>query len=113
MTTEKVVIFDMIDVQPVAGRPTRARGEDRSSRSTRAVETSTGVIEQSLTGFIETVKSMLENVEDTSGDYQMETVEVAAQVSTEGKVGFMGVGLGANASSSMKIMFKRRTVVQP
>ena len=109
MKTEKIVIFDVVDVQPAAGRPTRARAEEKSSRTTRAVEASTGVIEQSLTGFIETVKSMLDNVEDTSGDYQMDTVEVAAQVSTEGKVGFMGIGLGANASSSMRILFKRRT----
>lgn len=109
MKMEKVVIFDVVDVQPAAGRPTRARAEEKSSRTTRAVEASTKVIEQSLTGFIETVKSMLENVEDTSGNYQMDTIEVAAQVSTEGKVGFMGVGLGANASSGMRIVFNRRT----
>lgn len=108
MTTEKIVIFDVADVQPIGGRPTRARADDKHSTAALAIETSTGVIEQSMIGFIETVKSMLENVEDTSGTYQMDTVEVAAQVSSEGKIGFMGVGLGANASSGMKILFKRR-----
>ena len=72
------------------------------------MEASTGVIEQSLTGFIETVKSMLEKVDDDTGEYRVDTVEVTAQVSTEGKVGFMGVGLGATASSGMKILFARR-----
>ena len=61
-----------------------------------------------MTGFIETVKSMLEKVDDETGNFCMDTVEVAAQISTEGKVGFMGVGLGATASSSMKISFARR-----
>jgi hypothetical protein len=38
----------------------------------------------------------------------MDTVEVAAQVGADGKVGFMGVGIAAQATSSMKIVFKRK-----
>lgn len=104
---EKLIVFDVVDVQPGGVvRPTRARGE--VGAAAYAVETSTGAIEESLTGFIQTVKSMLERVEDDEGNFHVDTVEVTAQVSTEGKVGFMGVGLGAKASSGMKILFARR-----
>jgi hypothetical protein len=108
MSADKLVIFDVTDIQPVDGmRPTRARG-DRISAPAQAVEASASAIENSLTGFIDTVKSMLEKVDDVSGNYKLNKVEIAAQVSSEGKVGFMGVGLSANASSSMKIEFTRR-----
>jgi hypothetical protein len=104
---DKIIVFDVVDIQPGGvARPTRARGE--SGAATRAVEASTGVIEQSLTGFIATVKSMLDKVDDSGGNFHVDTVEVAAEVSTEGKVGFMGVGLAASASSSMKILFARK-----
>jgi hypothetical protein len=102
----KVIIFDVANIQPAVGRPTSARGAPGATA--QAVEANTNAIEESLTGFIETVKAMLEKVDDAKGDFRVDTVEVAAQVSTEGKVGFMGVGLGATASSGMKILFKRR-----
>ncbi len=108
MSAEKLIIFDVTDVQSIDGlRPTRARG-DKISASARAVEASSSAIEKSLTGFIDTVKSMLEKVDDVTGSYKINKVEIAAQVSSEGKVGFMGVGLAANASSSLKIEFTRR-----
>ena len=108
MSADKLIVFDVTDIQSVDGmRPTRARG-DRISATAQAVEASSSAIENSLTGFIYTVKSMLEKVDDVSGNYKISKVEIAAQVSSEGKVGFMGVGLSANASSSMKIEFTRR-----
>nr|WP_067293698.1 hypothetical protein [Marinobacterium profundum] len=111
MSEKKLVIFDITDVQTIDGiRPTRARGDrvSASAQAVEAVEASSSAIEKSLTGFIDTVKSMLEKVDDVSGNYKINKVEIAAQVSSEGKVGFMGVGLSANASSSMKIEFTRR-----
>ncbi len=108
MVTENLIIFDVTDVQTFDGvRPTRARG-DKASATSRAVEASSSAIEESLTGFIDTVKLMLEKVDHVSGNYKINKVEIAAQVSSEGKVGFMGVGLSANASSSLKIEFTRR-----
>ena len=108
MATDKLIIFDVTDVQTFDGvRPTRARG-DKTSATAQAVEASSSAIEKSMIGFIDTVKSMLENVDDVSGNYKINKVEIAAQVSSEGKVGFMGVGLSANASSGLKIEFTRR-----
>lgn len=64
--------------------------------------------EDNLAAFIETVTAMLDKAEATAGaGVCMDTVEVAVQVGADGKVGFMGVGLGVQASSSMKITFKR------
>lgn len=107
MAIDKVLIFDVPDVQASAGRPTRARGDGVSSRAARAFEASAATLEQSLVGFVETMREMLGKIDDAAGVYHLDTVEVAAEISTEGKVGFVGVGLGAQASSSMKILFKR------
>lgn len=107
MAEDKLVIFEVTDTPAIPGRPTHARGQLDNSAA-QAIETSAGAIEQSLTGFINAVKTMLEKVEDEAGLYKLSKVEVAAQVSSQGKVGFMGVGLAASASSSLKIEFTRR-----
>ncbi|MBB3458632.1 hypothetical protein FHT86_006958 [Rhizobium sp. BK313] len=108
MKTETVVVFEQTTPAASIGRPTHARGDRDASRMVQAVELSTGALETALTSFIETVRAMLEKVDQGSGDYAMDTVEVAAQVGADGKVGFMGVGIAAQATSSMKIVFKRK-----
>ncbi|MFA3919552.1 Pepco domain-containing protein [Ruegeria hyattellae] len=108
MSPNKVFIFETeTEAQPI-GRPTSARGQADTSRVARAVELSADAMEANLTTFIETVASMLDKAEAAAGaGVRMDTVEVSVQVGADGKVGFMGVGLSAQASSSMKLVFKR------
>ena len=108
MNEPTVVVFDVVDVQSSVARPTRARMEKAPSGAVKAVEASVSTIEASLGSFVQTVRGMLAKVEGQAGEYGIDTVEVSAQVSTEGKVGFMGIGLAAKGSSGMKIVFKRR-----
>ncbi len=108
MRSDKVFVFDAEAPAVGVGRPTSARGDQDGSRVTRAVELSTDVMEANLTAFIETVAAMLDKGESAvDAGVRMDTVEVSVQVGADGKVGFMGVGLSAQASSSMKIVFKR------
>lgn len=108
MKSDSVFVFDAETSEVGIGRPTAARGDHDGGRVAHAVKLSTDVMEANLTAFIGTVAAMLEKADGAAGaGMRMETVEVSVQVGADGKVGFMGVGLGATASSSMKIVFKR------
>ncbi|MCV6586963.1 MAG: hypothetical protein OIF47_15650 [Marinibacterium sp.] len=109
MTADKVVIFTAdADALPV-GRPTSARGGPGSDRLAQAVEVSTDLMERNVAAFVENVSSMIEAANAAAvGDVALDTVEIAVQIGADGKVGFMGVGVGAKATSSMKIVFRRQ-----
>ncbi len=106
MKADTIVIFDQATPEASIGRPTQARGTE--SRLVRAVELSSNTLETALTGFIEALSGMLDNVQSKSGDYAVDTVEVSAQVGADGRVGIMGIGASAQATSSLKIIFKRK-----
>lgn len=109
MSAENITIFTAEAQAGPVGRPTAARGDAQAARLGEAVEVSVDVMEKNVTSFVESVSSMIEAADNaTVGDVSLETVEIAVQIGADGKVGFMGIGLAANASSSMKIVFKRK-----
>jgi hypothetical protein len=42
------------------------------------------------------------------GEFQLNDVEVNLEISADGKVGFMGTGVGIKGSSSLKLKFERK-----
>lgn len=44
----------------------------------------------------------------TIGDLELDEIEVGLEISSDGKVGILGIGVGVSGSSSIKVTFKRR-----
>jgi hypothetical protein len=44
----------------------------------------------------------------TFGDYELSELEIDLEISADGKVGFMGSGIGLKGSSSIKLKFKKK-----
>ena len=77
-------------------------------KSVQAFTTSTEILAKNMQGFVKTVNEVLSQAALESKVYNLQTVEIQAQVSAEGKVGFLGMGAAAKGSAGMKIVFERR-----
>lgn len=103
-----ITIFEAVEVAPASsGRPTYARSG--GDAMTKAVERSLEDMQAHMTGFIDGVQAMLSAAANIGGEFQMNTVEVQAQIGLEGKIGFLGSGAAASGSSQIKIVFERKT----
>lgn len=106
--SETITIFEPVEVTTASGgRPTFARGGEGDTM-TRAVERSVEEMQGHMTDFIRAVQAMLAKAAKVAGEFQMTQVEVQAQIGLEGKIGFLGSGAGASASSQITIVFERR-----
>lgn len=117
--TNKIVVFDVAEIQgfndtdeygdPIRGgdRSTRTRGP-ATMAGVRAVEIDFSHFKANMLSFIENVRTMLGEVSEAAGNFTVEQVEVQAEISGEGKVGFMGSGVKASGGASIKIVFERR-----
>lgn len=102
-----ITIFEVEDIA-LAGsgqRPMYHRGEPK--QGFRATEKSIEELQDHMTGFIEGVQQILAKGSEVVGQFQMETVEVQAQIGVEGKIGFLGTGASASGTSQIKIIFTR------
>jgi hypothetical protein len=57
--------------------------------------------------FIAQVQKILAESVQISGDYSLDTVEVNAEISANGQIGFMGTGVGITGKGGIKFVFKR------
>lgn len=61
-----------------------------------------------MTEFIDGVQEILSKGARIAGEFRMETVEIQAEISVEGKIGFLGTGVAAKGQSQIKIVFQRQ-----
>lgn len=61
-----------------------------------------------MTEFIDGVQEILSKGARISGEFRMETVEIQAEISMEGKIGFLGTVAAAKGQSQIKIVFQRQ-----
>jgi hypothetical protein len=107
--TTTVPIFDVVQVGEASGapeRPFQPRGE--RELSVRVVEQGIEVLEQSMGTFLDAVNAMIAHSPEVTGGFEMDTVEVHAVIGGNGKIGFAGIGLQLQGSSSLKIVLRRR-----
>ena len=104
-----VVIFDIAEELDAAsaGRPVRARSRVSES-AVKTFEISAETVAKNMQEFVRSVNTMLAGADFQEGKYRLETVEVQAQISAEGKIGFLGAGAAAKGSASMKVVFERK-----
>jgi len=103
-----ILIIDAVEPDAVApdGRPMHARG--LSDKLVKASERTIDEVRQNMTRFINGVQSILADGAAIAGEFDIETVEVSAQVTGEGKIGFAGTGVNMTGNTGLKLIFKRR-----
>lgn len=64
-------------------------------------------IQTQITAFISKVQTVLSNCPTEQQGFKMETVEINAQISAEGQIGFMGTHVGMTGTGGIKFVFRR------
>jgi len=115
--SETIVVFDVVEIEqapagtyhprdPVrGGEPTRA---SKPKTALQAVDVELMQLGGNLVGFVNQISGMLAKVAEHESKFQVEKVEVQAQVNAEGKVGFMGTGAKAGGGASLELTLERR-----
>lgn len=88
-------------------RPYAPRRREDHAAAVRVTERSVEEVKANLSRFVAQVSDMLDAARSEIGGYVLETVEVAAEITGEGKVGFMGTGVNVGGTTSLKIVFRR------
>ena len=104
--TETILIIDRVmEPAAVAGRPLQARGFSEAvlSVTERGVEE----VRENMTRFIRGVQKILAEGAAIGGEFRIEEVEVSAQLTAEGKIGFAGTGVNLQGETGLKLIFKR------
>lgn len=88
------------DGRPMVTRSTEAMGA-------RSVAVSLSELRKSMASFLAATDAMLVATENKDSAFSMTEVVVQAQIGADGKVGFLGSGVSANAQASLTITFAR------
>ena len=99
--TSDPVMTELPDGRPLAPR---ARGTGPRIHERRVDE-----VKASMTRFLGQMSDILTGASALGGGYAIDTVEVNAELTGEGKVGFLGTGTSVGGSAGFKIVFKRVT----
>jgi len=68
---------------------------------------------KNLSAFLLIVEDILSTSKDRYGNFIMDGIEINAEISADGKVGFMGTEVGISGTHGIKFVFKRSGTVLP
>ena len=107
----EIIIFDVDTEQQIGpnGRPIQPRGGFDFLRRITARAVPVEQVQQNVTNFLSSVQQMLAKEEAATGEFVIDAVEINAQISAEGQVGFMGSGVGVSGSAGIKFILKRKS----
>ncbi|MEA3548287.1 MAG: hypothetical protein U9R66_11565 [Thermodesulfobacteriota bacterium] len=106
MKAFNIFVSDSENLESSGTRRMDVRGEQKG-HGTRMVEVPSEELIANMSDFLENTQELLAQGEKTDGPYKVDTVEITAQISVEGKVGFMGSGLGLKGDTGIKFVFKK------
>jgi len=112
MSEEKkrtILIFDVESgshIEP-SGPLLRSRGVHE--KVIRATAVAVDQVEKNMTQFLSGIGDIIARGADVVGEYEVDTVEVNAQISADGQIGFMGSGIGMTGSAGITFVFKRKS----
>lgn len=86
-------------------RPLQARKLTRPA--VQKVELPFTGLQESMRDFLDAAHGLLAQEFDRRGGFAVDSVEIAAQISADGKVGFLGTSVGLGGQASLKFVFKR------
>ena len=97
--TNDPVVTELPDGRPLAPR---LRGTGPRIHERRVDE-----VKASMTRFLGQMSDILAGASALGSGYAVDTVEVNAELTGEGKVGFLGSGASVGGSAGFKIVFRR------
>lgn len=106
MSSDSILIITGDEFTQAGGRPLGARGA--RSASMNVSERSVKEVQENMSGFLKNLGQILSLDEEVEGDYDIDRVEVNAQITGEGKLGFLGTGVNVGASTGLKIVLQRK-----
>ncbi len=95
-------------------RPAKARDDRRATAlvpliSQDVTEIALGAFQANIDNTTDALSTIFASAfEKAFGEFQLNEVEVDLEIAADGKVGFMGSGIGIKGSSSLKLKFKRK-----
>ena len=103
----KLIVFDVESGWEIGpgGRPLRARGI--GEKVVKASSVAVDEVQKNMTKFLSGIRDTLAKGAAITGEYEVDTVEINAQISAEGQIGFMGSNVGMMGSAGIKFIFKR------
>ena len=90
-----------------AGRPLSPRA-GFGEAVLRTSELAVTEVQQNMRSFLAQLQQVFSVETAAEGDFRMETGEVSACVTAEGKVGLLGIGANVEGSATVKLVFKRK-----
>ncbi len=105
MSSDNILIITGDEITQAGGRPLGARG---TSASTYMSERSVNEVRENMSGFLKGLGQILSLGEEVGGDYDIDRVEVNAQITGEGKLGLLGTGVNVGAATGLKIVLQRK-----
>jgi hypothetical protein len=75
----------------------------------KVTEIEAGIVQDNLKNAVRALRTTFSTTfEQDFGQFQLDEVEVALEVTADGRVGFMGSGVGVKGSSTFKLRFARK-----
>jgi hypothetical protein len=93
-------------VESRPGRPLQPRGTVGDA-VVRVTETAVTDRKANMRAFLDHLQEILTVDAAMEGLFRMDSVEVSAEVTAEGKVGLLGIGATVEGSATVKLVFKR------
>ena len=106
MTSDTILIITGDEFTPAGDRPLGARGG--RSPSVHISERNVKEVRENMSGFLKNLGQILSLNQEVEGDYDIDRVEVNAQITGEGRLGFLGTGVNVGASTGLKIVLQRK-----
>jgi hypothetical protein len=85
------------------GRPVQVRGGGGPSLDRVPM----GAFKSGMTRFMDAVHSMVGEIKTRSDGFEIHEIEIAASIGADGKVAFLGSGVGVDSSASFKVKLTR------
>lgn len=83
------------------------RGGGVLARLPEAVDVPLDTLREGLSAFLAGVDLIISDSPVKVGAYDLETIEISAQVDGTGRIGFLGTGVELTAAASIRLLLKR------
>ena len=106
-----ILIFDIESDSQTGTSDTLLRSGRVSKKLIKATAVAVDQVEKNMTRFLSGIGDIINKGSEVTGEYEVDTVEVNAQISADGQIGFMGSGIGMTGSAGITFVFKRKKSV--
>ncbi|MFC1981255.1 hypothetical protein ACFLVN_03345 [Chloroflexota bacterium] len=103
-----ILVFDVGSISDVRPSGPLLRSGRIGEKVIKATAVAVDQVEKNMTRFLSGVGDIINRGAEVTGEYEVETVEVNAQISADGQIGFMGSGIGMTGSAGITFVFKRK-----